>query len=279
MSKRGEPLEEKKMTFMEHTVELFQRLKIILIAVFGLGIFVGFFPLDITKFFAGFFGFWPSSIEYTPLVSLIFERLKKDLLPKEASLIAGSFLDTAYVYLMLSILIGVVLSSPIIAYELYKFFNPALYQHERKLAAKIILSFVGLFFMGGFLCYKAILPITFKILMWFIKSAGALPLININDFVQMILVLIIGVGLLYTSPIYITLLVQKGVMSSEYLTKNRKFIYGAFIIIAAIVTPDPTIVSDIILLMPFIVLYEVTVFICKHIEKKSFKEGNALINR
>ncbi|MEM3516781.1 MAG: twin-arginine translocase subunit TatC, partial [Candidatus Bathyarchaeia archaeon] len=173
MSERSEPLEEKKMTFMEHTVELFQRLKIIFIAVFGSGIFVGFFPLDATKFFAGFFGFWPSNVEYTPLVSLIFERLKRDLLPKEASLMAGSFLDTAYVYLMISILIGVVLSSPIIAYELYKFFNPALYPHERKLAAKIILSFIGLFFMGGFLAYKAILPITFKILMWFIKSAGA----------------------------------------------------------------------------------------------------------
>jgi sec-independent protein translocase protein TatC len=267
------PLEEKKMTFMEHTVELFQRLKIILISVFGLGLFVGFFPIDITKFFTSFFGFLPSSVEYKPLVSLIFDRMKKDLLPKEASLIAGSFIDTAYVYLLISILIGVVLSSPIIAYELYKFFNPALYPHERKLAAKIVLSFVGLFFMGGFLCYKAILPITFKILMWFIESAGALPLININDFIQMILVLIIGVGLLYTSPIYIVLLVQKGVMSSEYLTKNRKFIYGAFIIIAAIVTPDPTIVSDTILFIPFVVLYEATVLICKHIEKKRFKKN------
>ncbi len=62
-------------------------------------------------------------------------------------------------------------------------------------------------------------------------------------------------------------------MSSEYLTKNRKFIYGAFLIMAAIVTPDPTIVSDMILLIPFVVLYEATVFICKRIEKKRSKEN------
>lgn len=267
-SSEEEQPEEKKMTFMEHTVELLQRLKVILIAVFGIGFFVGFWPLDITKLFT-----FPSSMEYKPLVSLIFEKLKEDLLPEGASLIAGSFLDTAYVYLMLSILVGVMLGSPIVAYELYKFFNPALYRHERKLAAKVVISFVGLFTMGAALCYKAILPITFKILMWFIQSAAALPLINVSDFVYMVLVLIIGVGILYTSPIYIVLLVQRGLMSADHLTKNRKYIYGVFIIITAVVTPDPTIISDVILLIPFIVLYEATVFICKKIEKEREKQA------
>ncbi|HID17332.1 TPA: hypothetical protein EYP26_03470 [Candidatus Bathyarchaeota archaeon] len=264
-----EPLEEKKMSFMEHTVELLQRLKVILIAVFGIGFLVGFFPLDVRKLFT----LYPSSMEYEPLVSLIFKKISEDLLPEGASLIAGRFLDTAYIYLTLSILVGVMLSSPIIAYELYKFFNPALYRSERKLAAKAVISFIGLFTMGAALCYKLILPITFRILMWFIQSAAALPLINVSDFVSMVVVLIIGVGLLYTSPIYITLLVRRGIMSVDHLTRNRKYIYGIFIIIIAAVTPDPTIVSDVILLIPFIAIYETTILVCKKIGKDREKRA------
>ncbi|MEM2122038.1 MAG: twin-arginine translocase subunit TatC [Candidatus Bathyarchaeia archaeon] len=258
---------EKMMTFLEHTAELLSRLRTILIAVIASGFFVAFWPLDIRKLLATALNPFKYSLEYTPIASVIMKRMAGDLLPKGASLIAGGLLDTAYAYLMISMLIGVVLSSPIIAYELYKFFNPALYPHERRYATYIIGSFVLLFSFGVFLAYRVILPITFRILMWFIESAAALALINLRDFINMVISLMVGVGLLYTAPVFLVLLVDRGILSSEHLSKNRKMVYAAFIILTAVVTPDPTIVSDVILLIPFLAIYEGTVLVSKRVEK------------
>jgi len=262
---------EKMMTFLEHTVELLSRLRVILIAVIASGFFVAFWPLDIRKLLATALTPFSSSIEYTPLASVIMKRMARDLLPKGASLIAGGLLDTAYAYLMISMLIGVVLSSPIIAYELYKFFNPALYPHERRYATYIIVSFVSLFTFGIILAYRVILPITFRIMMWFIESAAALPLINLSEFINMIIYLMVGVGLLYTAPVFLVLLVDRGILSSEHLSKNRKMVYAAFIIISAVLTPDPTIVSDTILFIPFLAIYEGMVLVSRRVEKNRIR--------
>ncbi|MEM3044410.1 MAG: twin-arginine translocase subunit TatC [Candidatus Bathyarchaeia archaeon] len=267
---------EKMMTFLEHTAELLSRLRVILISVIASGFFVAFWPLDIRKLFASALNPFESPLEYTPIASVIMKHMARDLLPKGASLIAGGLLDTAYAYLMISMLVGVVLSSPIIAYELYKFFNPALYPHERRYATYIIVSFVFLFSFGIFLAYRVILPITFRILMWFVESAAALPLINLRDFINMIIYLMVGVGLLYTAPVFLVLLVDRGILSSEHLSKNRKMVYAAFIILTAVVTPDPTILSDVILLIPFLVIYEGTVIVSKRVEKNRMKREELL---
>lgn len=252
---------ERAMTFWEHTAELLSRLKIIIISIVFSGFFVAFWPLDIKNFLS-------LSLEYTPLVSIIMKRMIRDLLPSGASLIAGRFMDTAYIYLVISLMIGVILSSPVIAYELYSFFNPAMHEGEKRFLVKIMFPFIGLMLFGAFLSYWVILPITFRILMWFITSAGALPFIILSDFIYMIVSLVIGIGLLYTSPVFILFLVDRGVLSSSSISGNRKMVYAAFIIVTAVLTPDPTIISDIILLFPFIILFEVTIFITKRMEKK-----------
>ncbi|MEM4246526.1 MAG: twin-arginine translocase subunit TatC [Candidatus Bathyarchaeia archaeon] len=261
MRRPYDPNQEKKMTILQHTVELLGRLRTIVISVIFLGFFVAFWPLDLSDLFS-------PTLEYTPLVSVIMHRMKEDLLPAGARLIAGNIMDTAYLYLTISIMIGVILSTPVIAYELYMFFNPALYPHERRWVSRIVFSFVGLFLFGAVLAYRVMLPITFRILMWFVTSTGAEPFFNIADFVGIIVTLVVGVGLLYVSPIFIVFLAAQGIISSSYLTSNRKLVYAGFIVVAAILTPDPTIVSDLLLFVPWLVLYEATIAIVKRMEKK-----------
>ena len=143
---------------------------------------------------------------------------------------------------MMAMLVGILLSSPIVSYELYKFFSPALHHHERRYAVFVISGLLILLLFGGILSYHVILPITFRILMWFIGSTAALPLINVKDFVNMVITLVLGVAFLYTIPIYLILLVDRGILSINHLTSQRKLVYGMFILITAVVTPDPTIV-------------------------------------
>jgi sec-independent protein translocase protein TatC len=121
---------------------------------------------------------------------------------------------------------------------------------------------------GAALSYKVILPITFRILMWFVRSAGAEPIFHVSDFVNIIVTLMIGVGLIYSSPIFVILLVERGVLTSSQISKNRRIVYLVFIIVAAVLTPDPTILSDIILFAPFAIIYEAVIYISKRVEKR-----------
>lgn len=253
------------VTFWDHLEELFYRLRIILIAVFLSGFIVGFFPVNLGEWLSIATLLNPAG--YTPLVSMVLKFIQADVLPSGIILIAGGLMDTAYVYLVLSLLIGFMISSPITAYELYQFVNPALYPEERKWLATFIVAFLGLFAFGAILSYKVIIPLTFKILLWFITSAGAAPFINIRDYMSMVITLIIGVGVVYTAPVFVVMLVGRRVLSARTLEQNRKISYAGFLIVSAILTPDPTILTDIVLMIPFIILFEATVVVSKHIER------------
>jgi sec-independent protein translocase protein TatC len=251
-----------RMSFWEHMDELLSRLRIILITVIVSGLVIGFWPIDPR-------GFLDPSGLYQPIISAIMLRMRQDLLPSGASLIAGGLMDTPYVYLYLSFLIGIIVSSPIIGYELYAFVNPALYPSERRYLSRFVAAFVALFTLGAGMSYFLILPLTFKILIWFIASGGALPFINIQDFYNMIMTLTLACSAFYTAPVFVVLLVQVGILSSKFIAGKRKIMYIAFLIILMIITPDPTPITAIIIMMPFIVIFEGAVVAARKVERKN----------
>ncbi len=258
---------EKRMNIWEHLDELLSRLRKIIMAVVLSGLLVGFFPTNLDEILSSFDFSSQTILAYTPTIALIMGRMKQDLLPSGVQLIAGGPMDTAYIYLIMSFLIGTIVSSPIIAYELYAFFNPALLPSEKKWVNKFIFSFIALLAFGIILGYTLILPLTFRIILWFIESAGALPLINIKEFYMMVITLIAGAGFLYTAPIFLVILTQKGIISAERLTSNRKLFYLGFLVVIAVITPDPTIITDVIIMLPFAVVFELAVFFAKRTSK------------
>jgi len=249
------------MTIWEHTGELISRLKIVIVSVFVSGAAIGFFPTDLRALFD------PLSMSYTPLASVIMRKIKSDVLPANVTLIAGNIMDTAGIYLLVSLMAGLIVCTPLIAYELYMFINPALYKHERKFVGRFIVSFVVLFLAGATFSYVIVVPITMRVLLWFVYMSGAALLIPLGDFFTQVILLLVALGLFFTFPVFFVLLVKFGVISGEFLTSNRKMIYGAFIVLAVILTADPTPITDMIILVPFIILFEMTVFVSKYVEK------------
>mgnify|MGYP001151857410 CR=1 FL=1 len=260
--KSGSKSKSGEMTFWEHTGELLGRLRTILVIVFIAGAIVGFFPVNPMTLLD------PLAITYTPIISVVLRQIERELLPKDVVLIAGNMMDTAGIYLMMSALMGVIVSTPIIAYELYKFINPALLETERRYMGRFIGSFVGLFIAGAFFSYKIIVPITLRVMLWFVYSSGAALFIPIADFFTQVIVLIGVVGLFFTFPVFFVLLVQFGILNAGYLSSNRKSVYAGFIVLAIVLTADPTPITDMILLIPFMALFESTVLISHYIERK-----------
>ncbi|WP_455278643.1 twin-arginine translocase subunit TatC [[Eubacterium] cellulosolvens] len=254
------------MSFWDHLDEFLSRMRIIFLTVIVSGLFIGFFPANPK-------GILDPSGTYVPIIAVIMQRIKYDILPSEATLIAGGLMDTAYVYVAMAFLIGIAVSSPLIGYQLYAFVTPALYPSERKHISKFVLGFLVLFVFGVIMAYLAILPLTMRIILWFIESGGAEPLINIQDFYIMVITLIIGSGLLYTVPVLLVLLVQVGILPANFIEGKRKIVYIAILVVTAVITPDPTIVTDVIILVPFLILFESAVLVAKRVERNKISES------
>ncbi len=248
------------MNFWDHLDELLSRLRIIIIAIVVSGMLIGFWPVDPR-------GFLDPTGVYRPVISVIMQRMRSDLLPSDATLIAGGLTDTIWVYMYLSFLIGIIVSSPIIGYELAAFIGPALYPHEKRHVKTFISAFIVTFAFGVALAYFMILPLTFRVLIWFIKSGGAAPFINIQDFYSVIIGLMLVCGLFYTAPVMVMLVAQAGILPAKYLAEfnvgKRRTMYLALLLILTIspIPPDPTPISSVIMLIPFIVIFEVARFL------------------
>lgn len=221
-------------------------------------------------------GFLPASSQgysdplraYVPLVSLLMQRMKHDFLPSNATLIASGLVDTLFVYMYLTVLIGLVLSSPVIAYEIYAYVKPALYPNEKKYLLRFMASFIALFTLGLLMAYFIIIPITFRILVWFITSSGASPFIGIKDFYNWILALLTASGVFYTVPLFVVLLVQFQVFSSKAITGKTKIaIYLGLWALIWTFGPDPTPITATIIMVPFAVIFEVALVIARRIER------------
>ncbi len=252
--------EEKGLTMMEHLTELAKRLKVVIIALL-VTCSIGFLPADLQ-------GYSDPFHQYKPLVSIMMQKMKHDFLPSNATLIASGLVDTLFVYMYLTLLVGVVLASPVIAYEIYAYVRPALYPNERKHISWFVGSFVGLFTLGLAIAYFVIIPITFQILVWFITSAGAVPFIAIKDFYNWVFTLLLASGIFYTIPVFIVLLVQFGIIPAKFFSGKTKIaIYIALEMIIWTFGPDPTPITATIIMVPFAAIFEVAAFAARRIER------------
>lgn len=250
------------MTFLEHTKELLNRFRIVLYSVVISTIIVMLMPASMD-----FSDFSATNLFYATITSSVIRNLQERFLPAEAELLPLSFLAPLEVYVFVSIILGVVISLPVIAYELYKFINPALYKHERKAALQFVASFFGLFLFGFLLGYLYTVPITMRMLFLFSSLLDLPPKYDFASFFSVVGFTLLLCGLIFTFPTYIVLLVKAGILETKYITKNRKYLYGVLIIMVAIVDPEPGLVTESLVFIPLVILTEVSIIIAKRIEK------------
>lgn len=254
-----------ELSFWDHLVELTKRMRVILVSLIVSTIVVMTVPvtLDFTSFLSTTNPFYPT------MATLVIRDFQQKFLPPEAQLLPMSPFAPMEVYMLISVVLGVVISTPVISYELYKFLNPALHKHERKAALQFVASFAGLFIFGFMLGYLYIVPTTIRTAVIFSKMLGLSALLySFNEFFSMVSLSLLLSSMIFTFPIYIVLLVKVGILHTRQLTKNRKYLYGGVLILIAFLDPEPGLVTEGILFIPIIILLETSIIIAKRIEKK-----------
>jgi sec-independent protein translocase protein TatC len=152
-----------------------------------------------------------------------------------------------------SIYLGIVLASPWVLYQIWLFVAPALYKHERSAITGFLFSTVFLFLAGIAFGYFVSLPYVLRFLISF--QGPVVPLINIDEYFDLILLVLLGLGLVFELPVLIFFLSLFGIVTPEFLVKNFRYALLVITILAGILTPTPDATTMVIFMLVLIALY------------------------
>ena len=178
--------------------------------------------------------------------------------------------EAFFTYLKVALLSGIILAAPVIFYQFWMFVAPGLYNKEKRLIGPIVFL-SSLFFIGGAMFgYFVVFPWGFKFFLGF-ASETIRPLPSMREYLGFSSKLLLAFGLVFELPLIITFLARLGLVSVEFLKKNRKYALLLFFIGAAILTP-PDVVTQIMMAFPLMVLYEVSILGARIFGKKKIEE-------
>ena len=175
------------------------------------------------------------------------------------------------VFIWICILAGFILSFPYILWEIWKFIGPALYENEKKNAKVFIFFSSLLFFLGVIFGYFIVIPMSVNFVATFTVSDVVLNQFTLNSYIGMVKTSVIASGLFFELPIIIYFLTKLGLVTPTFLREYRKYAIVLVLIIAAIVTP-PDVVSQTIVAIPMLLIYEASIFLSVFVHKKEIQE-------
>jgi sec-independent protein translocase protein TatC len=239
-------MDEKKLPLTAHLRELRKRLILSFIAVGG--------------------GF---ALCYA-LAEKIFDILAAPLLkvmPTGGSLIFTSVAEAFFTYMKVAFIAGLILASPFVLFQIWAFVAPGLYRHEKKYVIPFVLAGSFFFALGIFFGYYVAIPVGFKFLLGF-ATDFIKPMPSMKEYLSFSIKFLFAFGLVFEFPVVLVLLARIGVVDAKTLAGQRKYAILLIFIFAAIVTP-PDIISQVIVALPMIGLYELSILLSRLFGKKS----------
>lgn len=263
---------EKVMTFWDHLDELRWHIMRSLIAVVLLAI-VAFVNREIIFDYiilapstSGFFtnralcrlGEWLS------INALCIKDMKLQIINIKMS---GQFLAHMYI----SIVAGFILAFPYVLWEIWRFVKPAMKETERKYSSGGVFISTILFLTGILFSYFLIVPLTVNFLGTYHVSESVLNQISLTSYISTVVSVTFAVGLVFELPILVYFLTKIGILTPDFMKRNRKYMYVIMLVLSAIITP-PDMFSQILVVFPLIVLYEFSIGVSNRIYKKNLEE-------
>ena len=199
--------------------------------------------------------------------SLCMPPMKLNL---QVTSISGTFMSS----ITIAIVGGILLAIPFVFYEVWKFIRPALKPTELKYTSGIIFWVSFFFFLGAAFGYFMLAPFTFNFLSNY--TIGAMGVIDyrptLTDYLDTLIDITLGAGIAFELPMATWLLSKLGIITPSFLRNYRKYAYVVLLVLAAIITPSPDWGSQLIVVIPLVLLYEISILIAARVKKKQDEE-------
>ena len=198
----------------------------------------------------------------------------------ECGLILIKLQEGFFVAISISLLGGLVLSFPLIGFQMWRFVAPGLYKTEKNAFLPFIIASPFMFFLGAAFAYYVVTPLAFDFFLGFQQTGSVLNEENVNnaaagiafqgsaqEYLSLTIKFIVAFGMCFQLPVLLTLMGKAGLVSAEGLGNVRKYAVVAILVLAALVTP-PDVITQVILFVVVYGLYEVSIFLVSRVEKK-----------
>jgi sec-independent protein translocase protein TatC len=252
---------EKVLPLWDHISELSRRIKVWIYAFVISTLFFLIFPADPVSFFQNPFQ------TYRPLITEVIKGIRERLLPPQYTLIGGTVTSPLEIIVVGAAVFGFATSVPVLAYEIYKFVDPAIKPTERQSLYPFVAAFSVLFISGALFAFFVLLPFVFLFSLPFFSAVGFSTFIYADDFFNLIFFVLVASGFAFTIPAIFVLLVKLHVIGTSALRKNRKYVWAITLIATALASPDGGPLADIALFVPMIILIEGAMWFAKRYEK------------
>lgn len=192
----------------------------------------------------------------------------RQALPEGSSLVFINATEPFFTILKVAALAGLVVSFPIILWQVWSFVAPGLYAHEKKFAIPFVVFSSLCFGTGTYFGFTLVFPMVFSFLVTYGTGVGGIQaMLSMGAYLTLATRLLIAFGLVFELPIIIFFLARMGIVDHKWLAKNRKFALLLAFVCGAVLTP-PDIFSQVSIALPFILLYEVGIVVARLFGKK-----------
>ena len=261
-----------EMSFLDHLEELRWHLIRSVVAI----VLVGCVAFTMRSFIFDTILFGPKNLDFPTYrffctIATFFSMTSEfcgDTLPFtiQSRLMAGQF--SAHIWT--SIWTGFIVAFPYVLWELWRFISPGLHKNERKHSRGFILVASALFFMGVLFGYYVVAPLSINFLGTYQVSQEVLNEIDLGSYVATVRASVIACGIMFELPIIIYFLTKVGLVTPEILKKYRKIALVVVLILSAVITP-PDVTSQVVVSIPVLILYQISIYISKWVVKRDAK--------
>lgn len=181
-------------------------------------------------------------------------------------------------HIMISLVAGIIISFPYLVYQIWSFIAPALYENERKYARGAVFWISFLFILGVLFGYYVIVPLSVHFLGSYQVSPEIANTITLNSYFQVVSSVALATGVIFELPIFILFLTKIGIVTPEFLVQYRRHAFLLILIVAAVITP-PDVFSQILVTIPLMGLFEVSIILSRRMVRQKAEKENLPANR
>lgn len=198
------------------------------------------------------------------------------VLPENSSLVFLTATEPFFTYLKIAAMAALVVSLPVILWQVWAFVAPGLHAHEKKFGVAFVASSCLFFSAGTYFGFTFIFPLILSVLIQFgLAADGVSAMLSMDSYLSLSLHLLLAFGMVFELPVVIVLLARLGVVDHLWLRRNRKYMVIVAFVFGAVLTPGPDVFSQFALAIPFMILYEVGILGARLFGKRKDSESPA----